>query len=74
MCDGSRGGGWNEKKWKNVINERVEKLGLQKWRVGMEGKSTLEWYASKESPRYESWYDGGWGGSSYLKQDQCRLK
>ena len=27
----------------------------------MERKSTLVWYKSKECPKYEKWYDGGFG-------------
>ena len=60
---------WDEKKWKKVINEKVQELGLQKWRVGMEGKSTLEWYACKETPRYENWYDGGWGPTTFQSKN-----
>ena len=49
------------KQWINEINERVKKVGLSKQREGMERKSTLVWYKSKEYPKYEKWYDGGFG-------------
>ena len=49
---------WSVKQWINEINEIVKKVGLSKWKEGMERKSTLVLYKSKECPKYEKWYDG----------------
>ena len=38
----------NAKEWKMIINERVSKYGLNRWKKGINEKETLTWYASKE--------------------------
>lgn len=58
---------WTCKRWKNVINGRVMKLGARKWKQKMGEKVTLAWYASKERPRHEKFYDGGLGGQLLFK-------
>ena len=45
VLESGDGMNWSVKQW---INERVEKVGLRKWREGIERKSTLVWYKSKE--------------------------
>ena len=45
----------------NEVNKRVREVGLSKWRKGMERMNTLVWYRSKERPKYEKMYDGGFG-------------
>ncbi|KAG0725737.1 hypothetical protein GWK47_038027 [Chionoecetes opilio] len=47
---------------KKEINRRVEEKGKEEWLRGMSEKSTLEWYRRKDQPRYERFYDGGYGG------------
>ena len=55
------------KDWKKIINERVSRYGLNKWKSGISGKVTLEWYASKECPKYVRYYDGSVGSQLLFK-------
>ena len=41
-----------------VIELRVQKFGLKRWRGGMKNKKTLIWYECKGKPRRECVYDG----------------
>ena len=58
---------WDERKWKNIVKQKVSELGVSKWRKGIVGKSTLKWYSMKDRPRYESFYDGGWSSELLFK-------
>ena len=58
---------WSVKKWKKKIDTRVKQIGLEKWRTGMSGKSTLKWYEKKVKPMNERWYDGSRGGQLLFK-------
>ena len=51
------------KKWKILINERVSEYGLEKWRNGIEGKTSLARYGKKKCPKKETFYDGSWVSS-----------
>ena len=55
------------KDWKKIIDKRVSRYGLNKWKRGMNEKVTLEWYASKECPKYEKYYDGSVGSQLLFK-------
>ena len=46
------------KDWKTVIDGRVKEIGASKWRMGMERKTTLNWYKTKKMPKIELFYDG----------------
>ena len=65
------------KDWKNIIKGKVSEYGLNKWKSGINGKVTLEWYASKECPNYVSYYDGSVGSQLLFKArtqlGMCRL-
>ena len=55
---------FDEKEWKAIIHRKVEEYGLEKWRRGMDNKTTMELYRKKKMPKKESYYDGG--GDSVL--------
>ena len=50
--------------WKVIINKKVEEYGLEKWKRGMENKTTMDIYKKKKMPKKESCYEGG--GDSVL--------
>ena len=58
---------YDEKKWKSVISARIEEYGLEKWRRGIEGKSSLLGYGMKKCPKREDFYDGSWTSSLLFK-------
>ena len=58
---------WSMNKWVKTIDKKVREYGLKQWKVGMQTKSTLEWYRRKECPKCEWWYDGSWGGELLFK-------
>ena len=58
---------WSTRIWKKVIGENVAGYGLRKWKSGMQGKSTLQWYDSKEKPAAVRVYDGSFGSELLFK-------
>ena len=65
LCQGvGEEGDFEVDEWKVIINRKVEEYGLEKWRRGMENKSTMEIYKKKRIPKKESCYEGG--GDSVL--------
>ena len=62
-----RGAELSGKEWKKIIDKRGSRYGLNKWKRGMNEKVTLEWYASKECPKYERYYDGSVGSQLLFK-------
>ena len=56
------GGGYTRR-----IEKRVEQRALQKWKAGVESKTTLEYYKIKEKPGREKFYDGGKGSNLLFK-------
>ena len=63
----SNGHNWDMRVWKKVIKQKVEEYGLRKWKQGMTGKSTLQWYEHKVKPLAERVYDGGYGSELLFK-------
>ena len=57
----------SEIKWKGIICKEIEKYGLDKWKNGMHGKTSLTRYQAKEAPRRELFYDGSLGSSLLFK-------
>ena len=53
---------WSLKEWKRKIDSRVKQVGRWKGKNGMREKTTLAWYAKKERPMNEEWYDGSRAG------------
>ena len=49
---------WGNERWKKEINVKVQDRGREVWREGMNGKSTIEWYRTKDEPKCERFYDG----------------
>ena len=43
------------------IKKKVEETGREKWKQGMENKTTLRWYRRKEKPEAIHWHTGDWG-------------
>ena len=58
---------YSEKNWKVLINNKVREFGLEKWKKGMENKSSLKLYSSKGKPKKEIFYNGDWGSSLLFK-------
>ena len=58
---------YSEKNWKVLINNKVREFGLEKWKMGMENKSSLKLYSSKGKPKKEIFYNGDWGSSLLFK-------
>lgn len=54
-------------RWKGFINDKVQEYGLNKWRRGIEKKSTLHMYGKKVKPNKELFYNGDWGSSLLFK-------
>lgn len=70
--DNREGNELDVRKWEKVIDQEVKRVGLSKWRNEMERKNTLEWYKEKETPAYESWYDGSLGSDLLFRaRAQC---
>jgi hypothetical protein len=53
--------------WKGKIDKRVRRVGLEKWRLGIEQKVTLGLYKRKEFPAWDRVYDGSWGAQLLFK-------
>ena len=65
LCQGEGDDGdFEVREWKVIINKKVEEYGLEKWKRGMENKTTMEIYRKKKMPKKESCYEGG--GDSVL--------
>ena len=51
-----------EREWERLglkdVNKRVKENGLNRWRTGMNNKSTLKWYKSKKQPEKINWHKG----------------
>ncbi|KAF2366974.1 hypothetical protein FHG87_002248 [Trinorchestia longiramus] len=62
---------WDCNKWKKEIEKLTKEYGLNKWKHSMNGKTTLTWYASKNVPRFEVFYDGSFG-SQLLFAVRCK--
>jgi len=62
-----RGDVLSTREWKKIINERVRKYGINRWKLGMNEKETLVWYAKKECPKFVRWYDGSVGSQLLFK-------
>ena len=58
---------WSETKWKKVVREQVSEYGRDKWRNGMQSKSTLVWYRNKVMPRHECMYEGSYASELLFK-------
>ena len=60
-----------EEDWDRIgpreVKKRIEDSGLSRWQVGMESKSTLKWYRSKERPEALQWHVGDWSSKLLLK-------
>ena len=65
---------WSNEKWKECISQRVADKGLDKWKSGMEGKKTLEYYKNKELPKVETIYDGSFNGVLFFKARTLSLE
>ena len=46
---------------------KVQERGREVWKEGMSEKSSLEWYARKDEPRSECFYDGSRSGELLFK-------
>ncbi|KAF2355832.1 hypothetical protein FHG87_013414, partial [Trinorchestia longiramus] len=68
---GGKGMEWECNKWKKEIEKVTREYGLNKWKHSMNGKTTLIWYASKNVPRFEMFYDGSFG-SQLLFAIRCK--
>ncbi|KAF2367179.1 hypothetical protein FHG87_002064 [Trinorchestia longiramus] len=68
---GGKGMEWDCNKWKKEIEKLTKEYGLNKWKHSMNGKTTLTWYASKNVPRFEVFYDGSFG-SQLLFAVRCK--
>ena len=60
-------GNISETKWKGMVGKEIEKYGLEKWKNGMIGKTSLVRYQEKQVPRREIFYDGSLGSSLLFK-------
>ena len=49
------------------MKKTVKIKGLQIWRQGIQTKTTLKYYKTKEKPAYEAFYDGSWESSLLFK-------
>ena len=58
---------YSVRKWKVIINNKVKEFGLEKWKAGMEKKSTLKLYSNKVTPRKEVFFNGNWGSELLFK-------
>ena len=58
--------GWNDMNCK-TIKLKVQENGKQKWKEGMERKSTLKWYMRKEDPEAITWHKGDSGSKLLFK-------
>ena len=72
--EGGLGWQWDSRKWKEIIDHKVAAYGLEKWKQGMIGKSTLEMYSKKPSPRRETFYDGSFNGTLLFKARTMSLE
>ena len=50
-----------------MVGKEIEKYGLEKWKNGMIGKTSLVRYQEKQVPRREMFYDGSLGSSLLFK-------
>jgi hypothetical protein len=53
--------------WKEYVTKRVRGKVHKDWRKGMEGKSSLRWYSSKEKMGMEGYWDGSRGATLIFK-------
>lgn len=60
-----------EEEWDRLnsreIGRRIKANGWERWREGMEKKSTLKWYSRKQKPGRTAWHVGDWGSKLLLK-------
>ena len=57
----------DENAWKGFINLKVKEYGLDKWKSGINSKSTLKMYSSKSHPKRELFFNGNWGSTLLFK-------
>lgn len=57
---------WEDMRIKD-IKKKIRANGLNRWKAGMEGKSTLKWYKRKQKPEGVTWHWGDWGSKLLYK-------
>ena len=59
--------GNNERKCYNNIDKIIKNKGCNKWKQGMENKSTLRYFKEKVKPERELFYYGSWEAKLLFK-------
>ena len=57
---------WRDTSFKET-KRRIEKNGQDKWREGINRKTTLQWYSRKDKPEAVTWHTGDWGSRLLFK-------
>lgn len=57
----------NDRQLINEVYKQIIEVGLSKLKEGMEKKVTLAQYRSNGCPKYEKWFDGGFGSDLLLR-------